>query len=182
MSTASPVIEINDRSALWRKGSFPQNRADHPVSFLDIEQAMAFCEWLNRRYSLDGTFRLPTEQEWLFAAYGTDRKFPWGNDERDWTGASTEPVRARPELSTPDGLYGMWGNVSEFVLSPSDGYGGKTDDPYTPFICQWLGTSYQDETVRGVATQPRQDYWGYTHSLKSRSDTWGFRIVFVPED
>jgi len=26
-----------------------------------------------------------------------------------------------------------------------------------------------------------QDYWGYTHSRNSRSDEWGFRIVFVPE-
>ena len=181
-STGSPSIDIHRKSALWRRGISPSGEDTHPVTFITVGQATSFCEWLNARYGIAGTFRLPTEEEWLFAAYGAERKFPWGDDVREWTGKSTEPVRTRPQLRTPDGLYGMWGNVSEFVLSPWNGYGGKTADKYSPFITQWLGTSYHDEKIRGRATQPRQDYWGYTHSLESRSDTWGFRVVFVPKD
>ena len=180
-STASPAIDISEPAALWRNGEIPANREDHPVSFLTISQGMDFCNWLNGRYDLAGVFRLPTTAEWLFAAYGLDREFPWGNDEKEWAGSSTEPVKARPELRTPDGLYGMWGNVSEFVLSPSDGYGGQIKDKYSPFISMWLGTGFKDHLVRGEPTRPRQDYWGYTHSLNSRSDEWGFRIVFVPK-
>jgi formylglycine-generating enzyme required for sulfatase activity len=181
-STASPVIHISDKSALWRDGAIPPERKDHPVSLVTVGQAIAFCEWLNVRYRPTGLFRLPSEAEWLMAAYGVDRKYPWGDEQKEWTGTTTEPVRARPALMTPDGLYGMWGNVSELVLSPSDGYGGTIDDIYTPFITKWQGASYQDKLVRGVPVQPRQDYWCYTHSVKSRSDEWGFRVVFVSSD
>jgi hypothetical protein len=182
-TTSSPVIHIDDSASLWRNGELPQTRDDHPVSFVTVSQAMKFCEWLNARYDCPGSFRLPTEAEWLFAAYGSDRKFPWGDDERPCARSSTEPVKARPELRTPDGLYGMWGNVSELILSPFNGYGGRVINyKSSPFITQWLGPSYREESVRGQPVQPRQDYWGYTHSLKSRSDTRGFRIVFVPSE
>jgi hypothetical protein len=76
----------------------------------------------------------------------------------------------------------MWGNVSELVLSESNGYGGKIPDKDSPWITKWLGTSYEDKTIRGHTAQPRQDHWGYTHSAISRSDDWGFRIVFVPKE
>jgi formylglycine-generating enzyme required for sulfatase activity len=177
-STAAPVTDISDRTALWRNGKMPEDREDHPVSFITTHQAMNFCNWLNDRYDIPGVFRLPTEEEWLFAAYGNDREFPWGDDKKKWIGKSTEPVNAHPELRTPDGLCGMWGNVSELILSNSDGYGGQIKDKYDPWICQWLGTSFKEEVIQGA--QPRQDYWGYTHSLSSRSDEWGFRFVFVP--
>ena len=182
LSTASTVVEIHDFAALWRKGAFPKDRRDHPVSFVSIDEATKFCKWLDIRYKLPGLFRLPTEEEWLFAAYGTDRKFPWGDAVKEYTAKSTEPVKARPDLKTPTGLYGMWGNVSELVLSPWDGYGGKINDKYTPWITRWLGESYRTETIRGEAVKPRQDDWGYTHSRFSRSDEWGFRVVFIPDD
>jgi hypothetical protein len=75
----------------------------------------------------------------------------------------------------------MWGNVSELILSNSDGYGGQIKDKYDPWICQWLGTSFKEDVIQGKGAQPRQDYWGDTHSLSSRSDEWGFRFVFVPK-
>jgi hypothetical protein len=180
-STASPVIHVGNKSALWRDGTFPDVRKDHPVSLVTTGEAMEFCKWLTARYQLDGSFRLPTDEEWLFAAYGKDRQYPWGNERKEWTGTATEPVKARPELRTPSGLYGMWGNASELVLSSSNGYGGKVKDIYTPFITVWLGGSYKDEMHRGKSIQPRQDDWGYTHSRSSRSDEWGFRVVFVPQ-
>lgn len=179
-STGWPSASIAQKSSLWRNGQFPAGHDDYPVSFISMPDAMNFCKWLTARYELNGEFRLPTEEEWVFAAYGTDRKFPWGDDERVWTATTTQPVKARPELRTPDGLYEMWGNVSELVLSPWNGYGGKIQDKYFPMITQWLGTGYADEEVRGEHAKPRQDYWGYTHSSRSRSDTWGFRIVFLP--
>jgi len=181
-STATSAVKIEDPSSLWRKGVIPKDRDDHPVSFIKMDHAQQFCGWLNSRYKLAGTFRLPTEKEWLFAAYGKERLYPWGDEQRDYTSRSTEPVRARPELKTPDGLYGMWGNVSELVLSDSDGYSGKVKDVNSPRITKWLGESFMIKEVRGKPVGPRQDYWGYTHSPRSRSDTWGFRIVFVPKE
>lgn len=180
-STASPVIGLSQPEMHWRGGKFPAGQDEFPVTLLTTSQATEFCRWLNAHYKLAGSFRLPSEKEWLAAAYGETRKYPWGDDERKWTGKSSERVRARPELRTPDGLYGMWGNVAELVLSASNGYGGEVPDFEDPMITKWLGTTFADQEIRGRRTQPRQDYWGYTHSRRSRSDTWGFRIVFVPE-
>lgn len=181
-STASPAIHVEDDSTLWRNGKFPEKRADHPVSYVTTEEAAEFCKWLNARYSMIGIVRLPTDEEWLSAAYGKDRKYPWGDDSKVWTSESTVPVKSRPDLRTPEGLFEMWGNVSELVLSDSNGYGGKISDKDSPLITQWLGTSNTDEVIRSHTAEPRQNYWGYTHSSRSRSDKWGFRILYVLQE
>lgn len=180
VSTASAHVVINDRESLWSGGIIPQGREQHPVTLLTISDAMAFCDWLSERYKRPLAFRLPTTEEWLFAAYGTDRQFPWGDEDRDCYGASTEPVKSRPGLRTPSGLYGLWGNVSEFVISDSNGYGSTVPPADRPFITQWFGASYEKGTIGKTMPRPRQDYWGYAHSTKVRSDQWGFRVVFVP--
>jgi len=174
-STGAPLVWIRNPDALWRKGIFPEGLDNHPVSFITVGDAIAFCEWLNRRYDIAGEFRLPTDREWLAAAYGLDRNYPWGNDPLDFASATTATVDSELALATPDGLLWMWGNVSELVLTDSNGYGGKIEDFRDPIITQWLGPHFADRDG-----SPRQDYWGYTHSKSSRADTWGFRVVFVP--
>jgi len=53
----------------------PDNRDNHPINCVDYGQAKAFCAWAGKR--------LPTEEEWEYAARGGDegRIYPWGNDE-----------------------------------------------------------------------------------------------------
>ena len=176
LGTSSTLILIKNPASLWRNGDIPHGREQHPVSLITTEEGTHFCAWLNERYGLDGSFRLPTQEEWVLAAYGESRQFPWGDEGKNWSGDDTEPVHQRADLKTPDGIYGMWGNVSELVLSDSNGYGGVIEDWHTPMITKWLGSSYSNK-----GEKPRQQYWGYTHSPKSRSDAWGFRIVFIPD-
>jgi formylglycine-generating enzyme required for sulfatase activity len=55
----------------WRH---PDKRLDHPVNCVDFGQASAYCAWQGKR--------LPSEEEWEFAARGggEGRKYPWGNE------------------------------------------------------------------------------------------------------
>lgn len=96
-----------------------------PINCVDWHQAEAFCLWSKKR--------LPTAQEWGWAAQGRDelRKYPWGNElptcelaildqDRDdaVTGCGRDrpwPVGSRPRGATRDGVLDMMGNLSELT-------------------------------------------------------------------
>lgn len=197
ISTIDPVYLIDNRTLLWSGNKPPPGMLDFPVALLDVHQAAGFCEWLTKRYPELGTFRFPTDEEWLIAAYGAERKYPWGDswDARlvcmsegakpdypfepllpnpgakvpKWNEPRTspEPVRLRPGGRTPEGIYGMWGNVSEYVLAPQEVRNFRVPG----LGARWLGGSFQEREFK-----PRMSYWGYTHSSYGRSEKIGFRV------
>ncbi len=102
-----------------------QDKLDHPVVQISLEDALAFAEWSGKR--------LVTEFEWEAAARGSDgRLFPWGTDWKtescnhdESTISDTTPVNQYDELGkSPFEVYDMAGNIFEWTISPYN-------DPFT---------------------------------------------------
>ncbi len=93
------------------------NRLGFPVVHVSRFDAEAYCKSQAKR--------LPSEEEWEFAARGQDRGiFPWGNEWRAkhaiWGGEGAkrlQPVASLPAGASPDGLQDMSGNVWEWTRS-----------------------------------------------------------------
>jgi formylglycine-generating enzyme required for sulfatase activity len=92
-------------------------RDDHPVDCVTQAQSAAYCA--------SKGMRLPTEEEWEYAARGAEgRAFPWKGDgataARACYGQATGtcPVGSHPEGDTPEGVADLAGNVWEWTKSP----------------------------------------------------------------
>jgi formylglycine-generating enzyme required for sulfatase activity len=114
----------------------------HPVVFVTLEDADAFCAWLSK---LDGRkYAVPNETQWEYACRA-------GTTTLWWTGDSEEDLRIsewfRPVpnkvgslAANPFGLYDMHGNVTEWVQS-ADSFGRRGG--YAGQRLHWTHSAYR---------------------------------------
>lgn len=150
-----------EHPAHWRRGTWPEGKADHPVVQITWDSAAAYALWAGKR--------LPTELEWEKAARGTDgREWPWGNDfniNKCNTSESgiwdTTPVgKYSPAGDSPYAAADMAGNVWEWI-------GGKPSALRMPLRGgNWLDTGDQART-----------HYRRMHTPKRKNDFVGFRCA-----
>ncbi len=120
----------------WKQGAPPEGKNDHPVIYVDLDDARAYAQWAGKR--------LPTEEEWQYAAQGPDLLlYPWGNEMKPGVANGSESggttsVTAFPAGRSPFGCYDMCGNVWEWTES-------ERSDGRTHF-CILKGGSYYQAT------------------------------------
>lgn len=118
----------------WHDGKPPEGQDDHPVVYVNLDDARAYADWAGKR--------LPTEDEWQLAAQGIHAyTYPWGNDFdpalcNGGQYGDTSPVNAFQGGISPWGCLDMCGNTWEWTES-------ERDDGYTRYAILKGGSYFQ---------------------------------------
>ena len=149
------------------------------VSWNDIQQ---FIQLLNQRG--EGTYRLPTEAEWEYAARaGTTTPWSCGSSESclnqvAWFNTSSSSGQTQPvgqKQANAWGLYDMHGNVWEWV---QDWYGTYPSGSVTNPQGSSTGVN---RVARGGSWNPSARYarsaYRYPDSPDTRLNSLGFRLL-----
>jgi hypothetical protein len=136
----------------------------YPIRSVSWSTAVAFCSALTSQ--LGATFRLPTNEEWLYAAKGGNKSKGYTysgsnniNDVAWYSGNSSSYQVVKQKQPNELGIYDMSGNVSEW-----------TSTKYNSSYYYYCGGSYANSSSNCVISS----YESYGSSSIS---SVGFRVV-----
>ncbi|MDX6611020.1 MAG: eukaryotic-like serine/threonine-protein kinase [Blastocatellia bacterium] len=168
----------------WAGGKPIPGQEALPVTFVSYDDAVAFAEWRSKRDKVQ--YRLPTEEEWEYAARGGDQNniYPWGNE---WvednavikSSGSIQPKAAGSSVKdkTRWGAMDMMGNVYEWTSSKASYYKGS-DLKVEGEQRAWYvirGASYATSQLPKPISATRRDWF----SGNTKVSVLGFRLVRV---
>jgi len=165
----------------WLKGKPLPLQEKWPVVNVSPKDAEAFAAWRSRR---DGvTYRLPTEEEWEYAARsgGQYKLYPWGDQWDDRKAvvkeADAKSVGSFPEGANRWGVLDLIGNVWEWTSSKASLYPGSYRQ-IPAATKDWVvarGGSYSsDPQDRQIPISATYRDW---FDLDFRQPNCGFRLV-----
>lgn len=150
-----------------------------PVVRVSLADVKAFAEWRSKRDKV--VYRLPTENEWEYAARNGDSNslYPWGNDWEEERAAIEKPtvrdVGSFPEGKNRWGVLDLMGNVWEWTSSEIQAY------PNSPLMLKKENTNQfviRGGSFRSVGKGEKGVKATYRLWVESREDPYiGFRLV-----
>jgi iron(II)-dependent oxidoreductase len=142
--------------AQWKNNHYPKGEGKFPVTGVDWGDASAYVNWKGKR--------LPTEEEWEFAARGKDSlRYPWSNEWIQGKSNAGGEKKGLVEVGTykgksPFGIYDMIGNTWEWTASDFKAYPGGS----LPSV--FAGKSNL-KTIRGGSFETTKEYATATYRI-----------------
>lgn len=113
----------------WNNGKPPAGQEQWPVTNVSLADAKAFADWRSKG---DGQkYRLPTEEEWEYAARNGSQNdiYPWGNEwlegRANMDSNALKPVGTYPQGASRTGVLDLIGNVWEWTSTKAAAYPGN---------------------------------------------------------
>jgi serine/threonine protein kinase/formylglycine-generating enzyme required for sulfatase activity len=162
----------------WRSGKPPSGQERWPVTNVSLADATAFAEWRSKRDGLK--YRLPTEEEWEYAARNGSQNtlYPWGNewldDRANVDANSLKPVASYPQGASRWGVQDLIGNVWEWTSTPAAPYPGNTLLSIEKGQMIIRGGAYSENSRGADAISATRRSWV---PPKAKEVALGFRLV-----
>ncbi len=110
----------------WQNSSPPVGQARFPVTMVSNSDARNFADWVSSRDNVP--CRLPTEQEWEYAARSGSEQYiyPWGNEwipgRANFATGTIREVGTTSDETAAGNIKDMMGNVLEWTSSTPEYY------------------------------------------------------------